>query len=46
MLVAMGLSARQALAAVRFSLGFATETRDIDALIEVLPRILEQVRAE
>lgn len=44
-LLAMGVSAPSALAAVRFSLGWGTTKAEIDALAQVLPRVLAQVRA-
>ena len=42
---AMGYPAGEALAAVRFSLGWATTGEEVDRVLELLPRILEQVRS-
>ena len=44
-LVAMGLDAGQALEAIRVSMGAATERKDIEALLEVLPNILHRAKA-
>lgn len=43
-LLAMGVPARSALAAVRFSMGWGTTPADVDAVCQVLPRALAQVR--
>ena len=44
-LLAMGVPSGEALAAVRFSMGWATTEAEVDAVIAVLPTLLEQVRA-
>ncbi|MDR0435159.1 MAG: cysteine desulfurase [Propionibacteriaceae bacterium] len=41
-LLAMGYSAEQAVSGVRFSLGWTTDADDIDALLQVLPALLER----
>lgn len=43
-LQAMGLAALEAHSAVRFSLGRFTEEKDIDRVLEVLPKIVERLR--
>ena len=43
-LLGMGLDERAALSALRFTLGASTSAADIDALLAVLPRIVEQAR--
>jgi cysteine desulfurase len=44
-LLALGLPHEQALGAVRFSVGRATTEADVDALLDVLPGVIEQLRA-
>lgn len=44
-LLAMGVSATEALSSVRFSLGWASSDRDIDRTLEVLPSIVARARA-
>ncbi len=44
-LAAMGLSNEQALASIRMSLGFASTDADVDRALEVIPDIVEQLRA-
>jgi cysteine desulfurase len=44
-LLAMGYGGAEALASVRFSLGWATTDSDIDRLLSVLPGVLEGVRS-
>jgi cysteine desulfurase len=43
-LLAMGLSAAESMSAVRFSLGYGTTQNQIDAIVEVLPRVIAEVR--
>jgi cysteine desulfurase len=43
-LLAMGLSPALAEASIRISFGYPTETADIDRLLEVLPKVVEQCR--
>jgi len=43
-LLAMGVSAAEALSAVRFSMGFATSEADVERLVGVLPRVVASVR--
>jgi cysteine desulfurase len=43
-LLAMGIPAEEALAAVRFSMGFLTSEAEVDRLVEVLPRVVDAVR--
>ncbi len=45
-LTAMGLSAQAALASIRFSLGRHNTEVDVDALLQVLPRVLEDSTSE
>lgn len=42
-LTAMGLSAGEALASVRFSLGTDSTMQDIDALLQALPQVLDEL---
>lgn len=44
-LVAMGLSEETARGALRFSLGYHTTEEDIEAVVSVFPRVVEQARA-
>lgn len=44
-LLAMGLDPKQALSAVRFSMGWGTREADVDRLIERLPGVVGRVRA-
>jgi cysteine desulfurase len=44
-LVAMGLSEEIARGALRFSLGYHTTKEDIEAVVSVFPRVVEQARA-
>lgn len=44
-LLAMGIDPREALSAVRFSFGHATRTEEVERLIEILPRVVSDVRA-
>jgi cysteine desulfurase len=44
-LLAMGLSAREAFSSVRFSLGRYNTGEDVDLLLEKLPPIIEKLRA-
>ncbi len=44
-LIAMGISSCEALAAVRFSLGWSSTDEDVSRLIEVLPEVLDRARA-
>jgi cysteine desulfurase len=44
-LLALGLPHDRALGAVRFSVGRATADEDVDALLEVLPGVIAQLRA-
>jgi len=41
---AMGLDESEARGAVRISLGWSTETADVDRFLELLPQIVQQVR--
>ena len=43
-LLAMGLSKKQALSSIRFSFGNINQEDDIDRVIEVLPKIVERIR--
>ncbi|PPF46137.1 cysteine desulfurase NifS [Pseudoclavibacter sp. AY1F1] len=43
-LLGMGLPERSALSALRFTLGASTTEAEVDALLRVLPRIVEQAR--
>jgi cysteine sulfinate desulfinase/cysteine desulfurase-like protein len=43
-LEAMGLSRGDALASVRFSLGFASTNSDVATALDVIPRAVEQLR--
>lgn len=43
-LLAMGVPKKEALAAVRFSMGFATTDADVDHLLEVVPKAVASVR--
>jgi len=43
-LTAIGLSADQARSSVRFSLGLSTTEEDVEYTLEVLPRVVEQLR--
>jgi cysteine desulfurase len=45
-LLAMGISPEGAAGSLRLSLGFNTEEADIDRVIDVLPGVVERVRAE
>lgn len=44
-LIAMGVRAREARGSLRFSLGHTSQERDIEALLEVLPQVVERARA-
>ena len=44
-LLAMGLSTREARSAVRFSLGRTTTGADVDRVLEVMPKAVEQLRS-
>jgi cysteine desulfurase len=44
-LSAMGVPRELGIAALRFSFGHDTSPEDVDATIEVLPRVVEKVRA-
>ncbi|MGI5217074.1 cysteine desulfurase family protein [Nocardia sp. CA-290969] len=44
-LIAMGVEAREARGSLRFSLGHTSVRADIDALLEVLPQVVERARA-
>jgi len=44
-LAAMGLPLEQALASIRFSLGFASTDADVDRALAVIPEVVEQLRA-
>ena len=44
-LLAMGIPAPEALAAIRFSLGWSSRAEDVDRLLEALPRVLDRARA-
>jgi cysteine desulfurase len=44
-LTAMGLSRRQAEDSMRFSLGRDSSESDVDALLEVLPGVIERARS-
>jgi cysteine sulfinate desulfinase/cysteine desulfurase-like protein len=41
----MGLSRREAEDSMRFSLGWNSTRRDVEELLEVLPRVIEDVRS-
>ena len=43
-LMALGLSAKEAKSSLRFSLGRGTTEADIDYVLEVLPSIVERLR--
>lgn len=43
-LLAMGLSKQQASSSIRFSFGRFNEEKDVDRVLEVLPRIVERIR--
>lgn len=43
-LLGMGLDERSALSALRFTLGASTTEAEIDALLGVLPKVVEQAR--
>jgi len=43
-LLAMGLSKKQALSSLRFSFGRFSEKGDVDRVMEVLPKIVERIR--
>jgi cysteine desulfurase len=45
-LQAMGFSADWGIGAVRFSLGRANTIQDVEAVLEVLPRVVARQRAE
>ena len=45
-LLAMGMSPERAAASLRFSLGFDTESADIDRVVDVLPGVVERASAE
>jgi cysteine desulfurase len=44
-LAAMGLTRAEALASIRLSLGFASTDADVDRALDVLPEVVEQLRA-
>jgi cysteine desulfurase len=44
-LLAMGVDAADARGSLRFSLGHTSTDADVDALLEVLPRVVERARA-
>ncbi|MBF6466753.1 cysteine desulfurase [Nocardia beijingensis] len=44
-LIAMGVQARQARGSLRFSLGHTSTRADVDALLEVLPQVVERAKA-
>ncbi|MEU4314923.1 cysteine desulfurase family protein [Nocardia sp. NPDC024068] len=44
-LIAMGVGAREARGSLRFSLGHTSRRSDIDALLDVLPQVVERARA-
>jgi cysteine desulfurase len=44
-LLAMGLSPREAKSAVRFSLGYTTTDDEIDYVLAVMPKVVERLRA-
>ncbi|MGW6334587.1 cysteine desulfurase family protein [Nocardia rhamnosiphila] len=44
-LVAMGVGAREARGSLRFSLGHTSRRSDIEAVLEVLPQVVERARA-
>jgi cysteine desulfurase len=44
-LMAMGLSAAEARSAVRLSLGYTTTDDDVDHVLSVMPKVVEQLRA-
>ncbi|WP_327150302.1 cysteine desulfurase family protein [Nocardia sp. NBC_01329] len=44
-LIAMGVGAREARGSLRFSLGHTSQRSDINALLEVLPQVVERARA-
>jgi cysteine desulfurase len=43
-LLAMGIAPKDALSAVRFSLGWASEPSEAERLLEILPRVLDRAR--
>jgi cysteine desulfurase len=43
-LLAMGLSPQQSRGLVRFSFGFSSTQQDVDRILEVVPRLVVQVR--
>jgi cysteine desulfurase len=43
-LLAMGMPRERALSSVRFSLGWASTAADVDAALEVVPRVVERLR--
>ncbi len=45
-LLAMGISPDSASASLRFSLGFDTDEEDVDRVVDLLPTVVERVRAE
>ncbi|MGW5384529.1 cysteine desulfurase family protein [Nocardia sp. NPDC003963] len=44
-LIAMGVEAREARGSLRFSLGHTSQRSDINAVLEVLPQVVERARA-
>jgi len=44
-LLAMGLTPAEATSAVRFSLGYATTAGEVDHVLDVMPKIVERLRA-
>ena len=44
-LLAMGFSADEARSAVRFSLGYTTTEDEIDHVLDVMPKVVERLRA-
>lgn len=44
-LIAMGVGAREARGSLRFSLGHTSQRSDINAVLEVLPQVVERARA-
>ena len=44
-LIAMGLRPEDAHASVRFSLGESNEGTDVDRIVEVVPPVVERIRA-
>ena len=45
-LIAMGIAPEIGVGSIRFSLGFDTREADIDHVVDVLPAVVERVRAE